>query len=280
MQRERVAHRVQKVHAVARAEVVEPGDRRRDRQRAGGDDERVVLEIPPRPSSAVPSVTRWPLGVDLAGDGVEPQRHAGGFEVRDGSVREVVPVGDLAARRSRGCRRSRSSGTRRRGRRSTRRSGQARGRAARRWMPASLPPIATSRIGAGRQQVERRRCHSRRSVFEDLAGVLAQAFAGALVGERQDVAADRDVVVVVEDPVGAAADHLRRAGLAELLDQRREQLRQSPAVRGRDRVGSRRSCPSTSSRTRSSIMSRISRTSSSGRPAGSGMSQSSTVVGT
>ena len=36
------------------------------------------------------------VGVDSAGDGVEPQRHAGRFEVGDGAVGEVAPVGDLA----------------------------------------------------------------------------------------------------------------------------------------------------------------------------------------
>ena len=56
---------------VTRAEVVEPGDRRRDRQRAGGHDKRVVLE------QLVVVIARTerhavPLRVDLPGDGVEP----------------------------------------------------------------------------------------------------------------------------------------------------------------------------------------------------------------
>ena len=56
---------------VARAEVVESGDRWRDRQRAGGDNECVVLE---KPHVVMARSERHavPLGVDLAGDGVEP----------------------------------------------------------------------------------------------------------------------------------------------------------------------------------------------------------------
>ena len=115
--------------------------------------------------------------------------------------------------------------------------------------------------------------------LEHLAGLVTQALAGALVRERQDVAADRHLVVVVEDPVSAATDHLRRSCVAELLDQPRQQLRQPPAMRRcveADLVDPvlDELC------TRSSIMSRISRTSSIERPAGSGMSQSSTRVGT
>ncbi len=69
-------------------------------------------------------------------------------------------------------------------------------------------------------------------VFEDIAGVVPQAFARALVSEREDVGADRYVVVVVEDAIGAAADQLGRAVIAELLDQCRQELRQSPLMRG------------------------------------------------
>ena len=58
-QRERVAHRVQQVHAVGRAEAVEPGDRRPDRHRAGADDQRVVVERLVVAVGAA-SVTRWP----------------------------------------------------------------------------------------------------------------------------------------------------------------------------------------------------------------------------
>ena len=59
------------MHALARAEVVEPGDRRRDRQRAGGDNERVVLE---KPHVVIARSERHavPLRVDLPGYGVEP----------------------------------------------------------------------------------------------------------------------------------------------------------------------------------------------------------------
>ena len=50
--------------------------------------------------------------------------------------------------------------------------------------------------------------------------------------EREDVAANRNVVVFVEDAVGAPADHLGIPRFAELLDQRREELREPPLVRG------------------------------------------------
>ena len=43
-QRERVADRVQEMDAVGRAEAVEPADRRPDRQGAGADDQRVVVD--------------------------------------------------------------------------------------------------------------------------------------------------------------------------------------------------------------------------------------------
>ena len=43
-QGERVAHRVEQVHSVVGAEVVEAVDRRSHRQRAGADDEFVVVE--------------------------------------------------------------------------------------------------------------------------------------------------------------------------------------------------------------------------------------------
>ncbi len=68
---EGVSHRVQEVHAFARAEVVESGDRWLDRQRAGGDNERVVLE---KPLVVTVRTERYavPVSVDLAGDGVEP----------------------------------------------------------------------------------------------------------------------------------------------------------------------------------------------------------------
>ena len=116
-------------------------------------------------------------------------------------------------------------------------------------------------------------------VFQHFAGLVREALARALVREREDVSADRDVVVFVENPVGAAADHLRGPRVAELLNERWQQLREAPLVRGRvgfelldsvlDKVVDA-----------AWMMSRISRTSSSGLPAGSGMSQSSTRVGT
>ena len=45
-QREGVSHRVQEVHGFARTEVVEAGDRRLDRQRSRGDNQRVVHQKP------------------------------------------------------------------------------------------------------------------------------------------------------------------------------------------------------------------------------------------
>src|ERR1017187_6524666 len=62
--------------------------------------------------------------------------------------------------------------------------------------------------------------------FEHITVFLAQAIARALVCERENVAADWDVVVVIEDPVRAAADQLGRAGLTELFDQLWKQLLQ------------------------------------------------------
>ena len=58
------------MHALARAEVVEAGDRRLDRQRSGADDQRVVLEnLVVMARSERYAVA---LGVDLPCDGVEP----------------------------------------------------------------------------------------------------------------------------------------------------------------------------------------------------------------
>ena len=92
---ERVAHCVQEMHPVVGAEEVESGDRRSDRGRAGADDQRVVVD---RFFGAVGGGDDdvVGVGVDSAGDGVEPQRHAGGLEVGGGAVGEVVPVADLA----------------------------------------------------------------------------------------------------------------------------------------------------------------------------------------
>ena len=82
----------------------------------------------------------------------------------------------------------------------------------------------------------------------------AQAFAGAFVREREDVGADRDVVVVVEDAVRASADHARAAGCRRT---RRSacgsSFAESPLVRGAGRTGSRRCWPATRSLMRSAI---------------------------
>jgi hypothetical protein len=43
-EREGVAHRVEEMHSLVRAEVVKPGDRRSDRQCAGANDQCVVLD--------------------------------------------------------------------------------------------------------------------------------------------------------------------------------------------------------------------------------------------
>ena len=128
-QRERVAHRVQEMHAVARAEAVEPADRRPDRHRAGPDDQRVVVD------HLLAAVGR--VGATWCEVGSTPRATV--------SSRRVMPVSGgprrcggrgCASRRPRrirrGCRRSRSSGRRRRAPRSPRRSGRARARGARR----------------------------------------------------------------------------------------------------------------------------------------------------
>ncbi len=109
--------------------------------------------------------------------------------------------------------------------------------------------------------------------------LLAEAVARLLVSEGQDVAADRDVVVVVEHPVCAPADHLGRAGVAELFDQSRQQLREPPPVRGRveaDRVDI------VGRELVDALVDQIADLADLAMvlPAGSGMSQSSTLVGT
>ncbi len=69
-QGEAVFHRVQKVHALPRAKVVEAGDRRPDRQRSRGDNERVVLEkLDVMARSERYAVA---LSIDLPCDSVEP----------------------------------------------------------------------------------------------------------------------------------------------------------------------------------------------------------------
>ena len=93
-------------------------------------------------------------------------------------------------------------------------------------IPAPLPPIATSRIGVSRYlprgepelngSADSRRSRARfiahAGVLQDIAGVLGQAFAGALVRQGDDVAADRDVVVLLEDAVRAGNRARRTLG--------------------------------------------------------------------
>ncbi len=80
------------------------------------------------------------------------------------------------------------------------------------------------------------------------------------------MAADRDVVVLVEDAVRAAADHLRRRGSRRTpRSAAGAAWRAATGARWR-RSGSRRCSWSRARVTRSSIMSRISRTSSIGLP--------------
>ena len=154
-ERERVAHRVQQVHAVAGPEAVEPGDRGAHGDGAGADDESVVVERSSSPSGSGRDAVRG--RVDAAGDGVEAQRHAGRFEVGEGAVGEVAPVGDLAGdvvgdaadgevRVGVGDHDGDSA-----------RGSSSRARSAA-LMPASLPPIATSFIGAGSQNQGRCDC--------------------------------------------------------------------------------------------------------------------------
>ena len=95
---EGVAHRVQQVHAVAGPERAGPGqagDRGPDRDGAGTDDELVVAE------QFLAAVSRGDQElaaghVDAAGGGVQPQPHPGCFQVGQGAVGQVAPVGDLA----------------------------------------------------------------------------------------------------------------------------------------------------------------------------------------
>src|ERR1700757_1196547 len=56
-------------------------------------------------------------------------------------------------------------------------------------------------------------------VSQHLALLVTKTIAGPFGGKGEDVAADRNVVVVVKHSIGAAADDLWRTGLAELVDQ-------------------------------------------------------------
>src|SRR5712691_4944658 len=86
------------MHPVGGAEGIrpgQPGDGRADRERAGADDELVVAEQ--FLHAAGGGDQELASGhVDAAGGGAGPQPHPGGFEVGDGAVGQVPPVGDLA----------------------------------------------------------------------------------------------------------------------------------------------------------------------------------------
>jgi hypothetical protein len=94
---EGVVHRVQQVHPVAGAEGVGPGqaaDRGPDRDGTGADDELVVAEQ--FLAAAGGGDQELAAGdVDALGGGVQPQPHPGCFQVGDGAVGQVAPVGDL-----------------------------------------------------------------------------------------------------------------------------------------------------------------------------------------
>ena len=94
---EGVAHRVQQVHPIGGAQGARPGqaaDRGPDRDRAGTDDELVVAEhLLTAPGGGEQELAAG--HVDAPGRGVGPQPHSRGFQVGDGAVGEVAPVGDL-----------------------------------------------------------------------------------------------------------------------------------------------------------------------------------------
>jgi len=85
---------VQQVDPVGRAQLVEAGDRRPDRQSTGADNQLVVVQ---EGLAAVRVTQQQPTAgdVDVGGEGVQPQPHSGRLEVGVGTVREVAPVPDL-----------------------------------------------------------------------------------------------------------------------------------------------------------------------------------------
>ena len=95
---EGVAHRVQQVHPVGGAEGIragQAGDGRADRDGAGADDELVIAEY--LLAALGGGDQELAAGhVDPPGGGVGPQPHPGGFQVGEGAVGQVPPVGDLA----------------------------------------------------------------------------------------------------------------------------------------------------------------------------------------
>jgi len=95
---ERVAHGVQQMHPVGRAEGVGAGeslDRRPDGNGPGADDQLVVVE-PGKDALFIAELEAPAGGVDRGGGGVQPRAHAGGFQVGVGAVGEPSPVPDLA----------------------------------------------------------------------------------------------------------------------------------------------------------------------------------------
>ena len=94
---EGVAHRVEQVHAVSGAESAgsgQAGDRRADREGTGADDQLVVGEQFLAAAGGGDQQLAGG-GVDPACGGVQPQAHPGSFQVGDGAVGQVAPVGHL-----------------------------------------------------------------------------------------------------------------------------------------------------------------------------------------
>ena len=160
---------------------------RTDGDGAGADDERVVGH------DVVAAVVRCGRAggavgcgdVDAGGGGVQPQLHAGGFQVGGGAVGEVAPVGDLAGDVVGDA----ADGEVRVGVGDDDGDvgawGRVRGRAGAALMPASLPPMAT-RCVTGSPRVRRPgRAGGGGEVGGD--GVLGgRSLAGDVGVERQD----------------------------------------------------------------------------------------------
>ena len=109
---EGVVHRVQQVHPVAGPECVQAGDGRPGRDGAGADDQLVVADDVL--GSAGTGDRQLAAGdVDAAGEGVQPQPHARRLPGRRWCGARGCASGRPHRRRSRGCRRWRSSGRRR-----------------------------------------------------------------------------------------------------------------------------------------------------------------------
>lgn len=94
LQGEGVAHGVDRVQPVTRAEGVEPGDAGVGGEGAGADDQLVVADQF-LTAGLVADGELAPFDVDAGGEGVQPQPHSGGFQVGVGAVRERLPRRDL-----------------------------------------------------------------------------------------------------------------------------------------------------------------------------------------